>query len=67
MYRQKQFLSLLQTALNQPAEDREAFVYAYSGDQQLAREVLESLAEIDNFDGFLEQPAIVVLAEAGLL
>lgn len=67
MYRQEQFLSLLQGALAQPTEDREAFIYAYSGDQQLALEVLQSLEEIDNFDGFLERPAVVVLAEAGLL
>ncbi len=67
MYRQSQFLALLQTALAQPACDREAFVYAFSGDMGLAREVITSLEEIDNFDGFLERPALVVLAEAGLL
>ncbi len=67
MYRQNHFLALLQGALAQPIEDREAFVYAYSGNQMLTREVLLSLEEIDNFDGFLGQPASVVLAEAGLL
>ena len=67
MYRKSQFLALLQTALAQPVESREAFVYAFSGDMGLAREVITSLEEIDNFDGYLEQPAWVVLAEAGLL
>ncbi len=67
MFRQNQFLALLKSALAQPVEDRAAFVYAYSGDLMLAREVLQSLEEMDNFDHFLEQPAVAVLAEAGLL
>lgn len=67
MHRKSQFLALLQGALAQPVEDREAFIYAYSGDMGLAREVIMSLEEMDNFEGFLEQPAMVVLAEAGLL
>ncbi len=67
MHRKSQFLALLQGALKQPVEDREAFIYAYSGDMGLAREVILSLEEIDNFEGFLERPAVVVLAEAGLL
>ena len=67
MHRKNQFLALLQGALAQPAEDREDFIYAYSGDMGLAREVIMSLEEMDNFEGFLEQPAMVVLAEAGLL
>ena len=67
MVRQSQFLALLKTALAQPTQDRESFVYAYSGDQRLAHEVLTSLVEINNFDRFLDRPAAVVLAEAGLL
>ncbi len=67
MFREPQFLALLESALQQPAADREAFVYAYSGDLRLAREVLISLEEMDNFDDFLERPVVVVLAEAGLL
>lgn len=67
MHRKSQFLVLLQGALAQPVEDREAFIYAFSGDMELAREVIMSLEEMDNFEGFLEQPALVVLAEAGLL
>ena len=67
MHRQSQFLALLKSALAQPVDDREAFIYAFSGDMGLAREVIQSLEEIDNFDGFLEQPAVAVLAEAGLL
>ncbi len=67
MFRQPQFLALLRSALAQPADDREDFVYAYSGDLRLAREVLLSLEEMENFDGFLERPVVVELAEAGLL
>ncbi len=67
MYRKSQFLALLQGALAQPVEDREAFIYAFSGDMGLAREVIMSLEEIDNFEGFLDQPVVAVLAEAGLL
>ncbi len=67
MYRQSQFLALLRGALEQPVADREAYVYAYSGNQRLALEVLTSLQEMDNFDDFLERPAVAVLTEAGLL
>ncbi len=67
MHRKSQFLALLQGALKQPVDDREAFIYAYSGDMGLARELIMSLEEMDNFKDFLEQPAVAVLAEAGLL
>ncbi len=67
MHRKNQFLALLRGALAQPVEDREAFIYAYSGDMGLARELIMSLEEMDNFKDFLEQPAVAVLAEAGLL
>lgn len=67
MPRQRQFLDLLQGALDQPVAERESFVRASTGDLSLAQEVLISLQEMDNFDGFLERPAVVLLAEAGLL
>lgn len=67
MYDQAQFLEMLQNALDQPAEERVAFVQTHSDDPILAEEVLTSLEEMDNFGDFLERPAVIVLTEAGLL
>ena len=67
MFASSQFLALLRSALDQPVEERAAFVLANSDDPALAQEVLDSLEEMDNFDGFLERPAVVKLTEAGLL
>lgn len=62
MFASSQFLALLRSALDQPVEERAAFVLANSDDPALAQEVLDSLE--DNFDGFLERPAVVMLIEA---
>lgn len=67
MYQQTQFLAILESTLDQPVEDREAFVQTQSGDQLLVEEVLQSLDEMDNLGDFLERPAVVVMADAGML
>ena len=64
MHRQTRFLAVLESALGQPVEDREAFVHANSGDRWLAEEVLQSLDEMDDLGDFLERPAVVVSAAA---
>ena len=64
MCREIRFLSLLQSALDQPAADREAFVRAESDDPSLIDEVLESLAGEDDLGDFLERPAAVAAIEA---
>ena len=67
MFEQAEFLNALQDALDQPAGERAAFVHANSADPLLAKEVLQSLEEMENFTDFLERPAVVELVEAGVL
>ena len=64
MCQEIRFLALLQNALDQPADDRDTFVRAASGDRALAEEALHSLSEIDDLGDFLERPAAVAMAEA---
>lgn len=65
MYQDSQFHALLENAFDQPLEKREAFVSAHGGDPSTAREVLESLAEMDSLGSFLEQPAVTTLTMVG--
>src|SRR5271167_1724073 len=61
--RWKQVDSLLQSVLERPPEEREAFLrHACSGDQALEREVHSLLTAQQEADGFLESPAIEVAA-----
>ena len=63
--RWKQVDSLLQSVLERPPEDREAFLrHACSGDQALEREVRSLLNAQQEAGGFLDRPAIEVVARA---
>jgi eukaryotic-like serine/threonine-protein kinase len=63
--RWKQVDSLLQAALERPAEERDAFLrHACAGDEALEREVRSLLASQQEAGSFLESPAIDVAARA---
>ncbi|MDR3747939.1 MAG: protein kinase [Acidobacteriota bacterium] len=63
--RWKQVDSLLQSVLERPPEEREAFLrHACSGDQALEREVRSLLTAQQEAGGFLDRPAIEVAARA---
>src|SRR5271167_2177968 len=63
--RWKQVDSLLQSALERPPEEREAFLrHACTGDQALEREVRSLLTAQQEAGGFLDRPAIEVAARA---
>jgi serine/threonine protein kinase len=63
--RWKQVDSLLQSVLERPPEEREAFLrHACSGDQALEREVRSLLTAQQEARGFLDRPAIEVAARA---
>jgi len=63
--RWKQVDSLLQSVLERPSEEREAFLrHACSGDQALEREVRSLLTAQQGAEGFLDRPAIEVAARA---
>ena len=63
--RWKQVDSLLQSVLERPPEEREAFLrQACSGDQALEREVRSLLTAQQEAEGFLDRPAIEVAARA---
>ena len=63
--RWKQVDSLLQSVLERPPEEREAFLrHACSGDQALEREVRSLLTAQQEAGGFLNRPAIEVAARA---
>src|ERR1035441_10998155 len=61
--RWKQVDSLLQSVLERPPEEREAFLrHACAGDEALEREVQSLLAAQQEAGGFLDSPAIEVAA-----
>ncbi len=63
--RWKQVDSLLQSVLERPPEEREAFLrHACAGDDALEREVRSLLASQQQAGSFLESPAIEVAAQA---
>jgi tetratricopeptide (TPR) repeat protein/predicted Ser/Thr protein kinase len=63
--RWKQIDGLLQSVLERPPEEREAFLrQACSGDQALEREVQSLLSAQQEAEGFLDRPAIEVAARA---
>jgi eukaryotic-like serine/threonine-protein kinase len=63
--RWKQVDSLLQAVLEQPPEERDAFLRrSCASDQELEREVRSLLSSQQKANGFLEKPAIEVAAQA---
>src|SRR6266849_3202203 len=63
--RWKQVDSLLQSALERPFEDRDAFLrHECAGDEELEREVRSLLRSQQQAGSFLESPAIEVAARA---
>src|SRR5208337_4657307 len=63
--RWKQVCSLLQSVLERPPEERDAFLrHACEGDEALEREVRSLLASQQQAGSFLESPAIEVAARA---
>lgn len=63
--RWKQIDALLDAALELPAEEHEAFLNkACAGDTDLRQEVLSLLTKQDKVDGFLERPAMGMVAQA---
>ena len=67
MYRPRRHLALLDVTLELSAEEREAFVHANSRDPVLREQVLASAEVADRLDDFLERPAWVEMARAGIL
>src|SRR5690349_24711558 len=66
--RWKRIDSLLQSVLERPPEEREAFLrQACAGDEALEREVRSLLASQQQAGSFLESPAIEVAARAAAL
>jgi serine/threonine protein kinase len=66
--RWKQVDSLLQSVLERPPEERDAFLrHACAGDEALEREVRSLLASQEQAGSFLESPAIEVAARANAL
>ena len=63
--RWKQVDDLLQSALDRPPEERDAFLrQACAGDEALEREVRSLLASDEQAGSFLESPAMEVAARA---